>query len=97
MEEQLAGIPDWFITTLIGLIGFTVYYVWKSSQGLGEAQLAKQQAVDATHDESDRVIDLQEKRIALLEKEVAMLTMENEQLWRRVRRLEAQRDGEEDV
>ena len=92
---SLAAVPDWLITTIIGLVGFGVYYVWKASQGLGEAQVARDTAQDHATQAADMVIQLQEKRIALLEKEVQVLnaqvlqlTAENERQRTRILRLE---------
>ena len=93
------NIPDWMITTTIGLIGFIAYYVWRTSQGLGEAQVAKSKLDAEVDHAAEVVIALQEKRIALLEKEVhvlntqvSMLNAENERHRRQIQRLEKQRE-----
>jgi len=63
----LNEIPDWLVTTAIGVVGFTILWLNKQRLGLGEVQLA-------TRSEQNKVIELQERRIKLLEKEVQALT-----------------------
>lgn len=73
-------VPDWVITTAIGVIGFVALWLNRQRLGLGEVQMA-------TRSEQQKVIELQERRIKLLESEVASLnrrvdhlTAENESL-----------------
>jgi uncharacterized protein HemX len=88
MEESIM-LPDWLITTAIGLVGAIIYFVYRQSQGIGEVQQAKAAAQMVTKNEQGKVIELQERRIKLLEQEVKslnrrvdLLTAENESLHR---------------
>ena len=63
----LNEIPDWVITTAIGVLGFTILWLNRQRLGLGEVQVA-------TRAEEHKVIELQERRIKLLEEEVKSLT-----------------------
>lgn len=90
--DAFSGLPDWAITTVIGIIGFSLLWLNRQRLGLGEAQMA-------TRSEQHKVIGLQEKRIALLEQEVEHLTKtvdylssENDEYRRRIQRLEARED-----
>jgi hypothetical protein len=82
MEFSINEIPEWLITTVIGVVGFVVIWLNRQRLGLGEVQMA-------TRAEQQKVIELQERRIELLEAEVGSLrrqvdylTSENESLHR---------------
>lgn len=88
MEDFIANLPDWAITTAIGVLGFVVFWLNRQRLGLGEVQLA-------TRSERDAVVALQERRIQLLETEVARLKTtiaylqtDNDELRRRIRAME---------
>lgn len=66
MQVVLGDIPDWIITTILAVAGFTILWFNRQRLGLGEAQMA-------TRSEQAKVIELQERRILLLESEVAHL------------------------
>ena len=93
MEDFLASLPDWAITTAIGVLGFVVFWLNRQRLGLGEVQTAARA-------ERDAVVVLQERRIVLLEAEVARLKTtisylqaDNDELRRRIRAMEPQDDS----
>ena len=73
MDWSFGGIPDWVITTAIGLAVVVVAWWKRQAVGLGDLQMA-------TNKERDQIIELQERRIELLEEEVISLKHELAQL-----------------
>jgi hypothetical protein len=81
-------IPDWVITTAIGIVIVVLAYLNKERLGLGTVQLA-------TQSEREKLLELYEKRIEALEKDATLkddqirfLSAENTELRRRLRHLE---------
>lgn len=86
--DALNDIPDWVITTAIGIVVVVLTYLNKERLGLGTAQLALQS-------EREKLLEIYEKRIEALEKDailkddqIRFLSAENTELRRRLRHLE---------
>ena len=73
MDWTFGGIPDWVLTTAVGISIAAIAYFKRQSIGLGDLQMA-------TNKERDQIIELQERRIELLEEEVLELKHELAQI-----------------
>lgn len=87
--DAFSGLPDWFITTVLAIGAFALFWLNRQRLGLGEVQMASKA-------EQLQVIALQERRIELLEAEVQRLkaevqylSAENHEYRRRITRLES--------
>ena len=88
MDWTFGGLPDWVITTAVGVLAAVLIYLGRYRLGLGEVQLA-------TASEREKLLGLYEKRIKMLEEDskakddrIRWLEAENTQLERRMARLE---------
>lgn len=88
MDFSLGGIPDWVVTTFIGLLLLVLAWAYRERLGLGTVQMA-------TTAEREKLLSLYEKRIETLEEDaklkddqIRFLSAENTDLRRRIRHLE---------
>ena len=88
MDWTFGGLPDWVVTTVLGVMAAATIYLGRYRLGLGEVQLA-------TASEREKLLGLYEKRIEMLEQDskkkddrIRWLEAENTQLERRMARLE---------
>lgn len=91
MDWTFGGIPDWVLTTAVGVAIAAVAWWKRQAIGLGDLQMA-------TDRERDQIIELQERRIDLLEQEVQELRLELQQVKienRALRRLIAAEDHDD--
>ena len=64
--EAPTGLPDWFLTALVGLLVMIVAWLNRERLGLSTVQLATKQ-------ERDKLVEIQERRIRHLESEIKRL------------------------